>query len=257
MYSFRDKKVAQDLAAFSVDRHMLKPTNKINKRRLESENTRIVRVGFSSYDWSDNGKVVAGIGEGDDYEGGSGLDDFTSAEYYGKYLMDHFWCYELLFANEDSAADTPEGDTDHLKTSLAINTDYGVTNPTGHETNGNLGNRSKFIAHNCCVVPLYSGMIIQVHNIGGHWIYNGHHQIMAEVSTDTVSTKTWGNVTPHPYGIDESAGSTTFDFDTTQQSATAGKTIKAYNPWSEDVPANAVCMLGDVGGRLTIMGWEC
>ena len=59
----------------------------------------------------------------------------------------------------------------------------------------------------------------------------------------------------------EGPGSTTFNFDTDFGNFVPndgnGFRIKAFNPWSDDIPEDARCVVGVVNGVVTVLGWEC
>lgn len=250
MYGFRSKRVAEELRSFAIDQRGYKPTQKNNKRALEGENTKIVRVGESSGDWDSNTGVTAGLTVGDDHT----TTGFASNEYYGKYLLDYFEGYELLFSREDQSLNNPGiNSNEHLKTSLLIKSEFGATSPSGFETSGSLDDRATITVYNCSVVPMNVGQIVQVHNIGGQWFYNGGHQIMGSVSGSSVGSDQWGTVKIYYYASDANV----YNFDSTTSFAQMTATVPVFNPWSDEVPSGSKCVLGEVSGRLTIIGWEC
>ena len=259
MYGFSSRKVAEDLRDFSQGRHRLVPTDKISRRRLREDNTRIVRVGQSSGEWDQSKYVTAGMTSGSEYLGlqGSPLDEFVMDEYRGKYLIDHCEAYEFLFTHEDTE-NTPDNlDNEHLKTSLQIGFDYGIDDPQNFETTGELSDRATIIVHNCSILPLVYGMVIKVSNIGNDWIYSGSHTVMGTVeSTDDIITEEWGWVRIN-HIVQTGSPAPIFLVGSESDQAFSANKVKAYNPWGEDIPSGAKCVLGDYAGRLTILGWEC
>ena len=155
-------------------------------------------------------------------------------------------------------------DKSTVRTSLAPQIDYASPDPSSEEEpmsgeDGNLFRRAKMQIWNMSMLPLIAGQIIEVSRIGQRWVYTGSHEVFATVESTDIEPDTRGDVKFHVFGIDETEGSTTFDFDSTNPFIPNASSflIKAWNPWSDAIPANSKCILGDVSGRVTILGWEC
>lgn len=250
MYGFKSKRVAEDLRDFATQGDQFNPNVSRRDAGLREDNTKLVRVFVGSDNYGGSNLITTGITSGEDNTEVTHTDN----EYLGKYLLDYCKAHEILFGPADTTDVIQEHD--HLLTYLKPTHDHVVAG--GNGLSGDLTERSELIVQNASIVPLYSGQIILVHKIGRRWVYCGSHLVTGQTqSSGPISAGTRGDVTIHVWPQTGTAGSSTFNFDAAGVQASSGITVSAYNYWTTEIPEDKRCLVGDVGGRLSIIGWEC
>lgn len=249
MYGFKDKMVAQNLKGFIDDYHRLKAGSQVSSSAIREDNTRLVRVGKASAN-ADNVQVSVGLTNSEDYSNPE--TGFTLDAYNGVYLFDYFQGFDLQFEWATPDATGVQAPTGHIKSSLRNNADVAA----GETASGDLSDKATVLVHNCCILPVMQGQIVLVHKIGRRWVYNGTHQVLGKTDA-AIPADSWGDVTVQVFGMTETSPSTTFDFDSTDPHVASSTQVKAWNFFSEEIPSGKKCILGDVGGRICVMGWEC
>ena len=223
----------------------------------------ICRIGTSSATYGSDTQITWGIKAYDDY---TDADDvaagFTRNGILGKEKID--WCNAFVYSFEaedkdnESYTDTRERKTTVLdpKEDARSEWSYDPATYPDWSTNGDIDDRKTIIVHNMSVVPLIYGMIVPVFNMGGTFVYCGDHTIMARTADDGIDSETHDIVNLKSWNYD-SAVPASFDFDNLALGASLNGEYKVYNPWSDDVPADTMCVIGQLGGVLCVLGWEC
>ena len=266
MYGFRHRQDAMDLHHLAQNNRRQQPLKSATKNMMMSDSTRIVRVSFSNYEaHQTDSRFIAGINSSEDYLSVS-HNAFNANEFLGVYQVDWGYAYQLLFSKAYPATNSVVPTYNTAKTSLGIKISDAAPDPSSGdptiegETGGNLSHRSRMKIWNCSLLPIMAGQIIEVNKIGPRWIYSGEHNVFGTVYGSDIIAGERGDINLHVKPTDEAPGSTTFNFDgACSFVANAGNAfrIKAFNPWSDDIPMDAKCVVGVVNGVVTVLGWEC
>lgn len=266
MYGFRHRQDAMDLHHLAQNNRRQQPLRSATKNMAMSDTTRIVRVSFSNYEaHQTDGRFIAGINSSEDYLSVS-HNSFNANEFLGVYQVDWGWAYQLLFGQAFPSSTELNPTYNQAKTRFGIKGDDSSPDPSSGdtpiagETDGNLSHRSRMKIWNCSLLPIMSGQIIEVNKIGPRWIYSGEHNVFGTVYGSDIVANERGDIVLSVKPTNEATGSTTFDFDGdcnfVPNDGSAFK-IKAFNPWSDDIPQDAKCVVGVVNGVVTVLGWEC
>jgi len=259
MYGFNNKSDALKLKG--IARGLNTQTHGVMGGRAHGQSVVIVRVGTSSGTYSGDQQITWGIKAHNDYtDAEDTAANFTRNGILGKEKLD--WCNAFIysFENEDKSEEDYAAQRERKTTSLDPKEDarseWSYAAVTDWSTNGDIGDRKTVIVHNMSVVPLIYGMIVPAFNMGGTFVYCGDHTVMARTSDDGIDSETHDIVNLKSWNYD-SSDPTTYDFDNLSLGATLSGEYKVYNPWDEDVPADTMCVIGQLGGVLCVLGWEC
>lgn len=266
MYGFRHKQDALDLHHLAENNRRQQPLQSAKTSMMMSDNTRIVRVHEGSYEVNQSdGRWIAGIASSEDY-GAVSHNAFNADELLGVYQVDWGYAIQLLF-NQAYPSSTELNPTyNQAKTKLGIKREFSSPDPSSGdtpitgETGGNLSHRSKMKIWNCSLLPIHNGQIIEVHKIGPRWMYTGEHNVFGTVNGGDILAGERGDVLLYTKTTDNTPTSTAFNFDGPMAfipNEGNSLTIKAFNPWSDDIPEDAKCVVGVVNGIVTVLGWEC
>jgi hypothetical protein len=261
MYGFKNKSDAIKLKG--IARGLNAQTYGVMGGRTHGQAVAIVRIGASSGTYGGDTQITWGIKAHDDYtDPEDTAANFTRNGILGKEKLD--WCNAFIysFENEDKSEENYADQRERKTTVLDPKEDarsewsYDPATYPDWSTNGDIGDRKTVIVHNMSVVPLIYGMIVPVFNMGGTFIYCGDHTILARTSDDGIDSETHDIVNIKSWNYDSSVP-TSFDFDNLSLGAALNGNYKVYNPWSDDVPADTTCVIGQLGGVLCVLGWEC